>query len=94
MTTTQQLLIAGGGIGGLAAALAVARAGWEVRLFERAPEFTEVGAGVQLGPNVTRILRAWGLEDELHAVAAFPDYADYQQKTDRLIPVFLLEPVA
>ncbi|HRM55574.1 MAG TPA: NAD(P)-binding protein, partial [Ottowia sp.] len=44
MSTPLQLLIAGGGIGGLAAALAVARAGWEVRLFERAPEFTEVGA--------------------------------------------------
>lgn len=70
---TQQLLIAGGGIGGLAAALAVARAGWAVRLYERAPVFSEVGAGVQLGPNVTRILRDWGLEDELVAVAAFPD---------------------
>ena len=69
---TQQLLIAGGGIGGLAAALAVARVGWDVRLYERAPEFSEVGAGVQLGPNVTRILRAWGLEDALAAVAAFP----------------------
>lgn len=71
--SNQQLLIAGGGIGGLAAALAVARAGWEVRLYERAPEFTEVGAGVQLGPNVTRILRGWGLEEALSAVAAFPD---------------------
>lgn len=71
--SNQQLLIAGGGIGGLAAALAVARAGWEVRLYERAPEFTEVGAGVQLGPNVTRILRSWGLEEALNAVAAFPE---------------------
>ena len=69
---TQQLLIVGGGIGGLAAALAVARAGWDVRLYERAAEFSEIGAGVQLGPNVTRILRDWGLEDELAAVAAFP----------------------
>jgi salicylate hydroxylase len=67
-----QLLIAGGGIGGLAAALAAARAGWEVRLFERARQFSEVGAGVQLGPNVTRVLRDWGLEDDLRAVAAFP----------------------
>lgn len=73
MSTTQQLLIAGGGIGGLAAALAAARAGWEVRLFERAPQFSEVGAGVQLGPNVTRILCGWGLERELTDVAAFPD---------------------
>ncbi len=71
--TTQQLLIAGGGIGGLAAALAVARIGWDVRLYERAPEFSEVGAGIQIGPNVTRLLRDWGLEDGLRAVAAFPD---------------------
>ncbi|QTD43956.1 FAD-dependent monooxygenase [Ottowia testudinis] len=79
--TTQQLLIAGGGIGGLAAALAVARAGWEVRLYERAAEFSEVGAGVQLGPNVTRILQAWGLEDELRAVAAFPDRLQVRNAT-------------
>ena len=81
MTTTQQLLIAGGGIGGLAAALAVARAGWEVRLYERAAEFTEVGAGVQLGPNVTRILQACGLEEELRAVAAFPDRLQVRNAT-------------
>ncbi|MDR1969615.1 MAG: FAD-dependent monooxygenase [Burkholderiaceae bacterium] len=73
MSTTQQLLIAGGGLGGLAAALATLRAGWEVRLFERAPEFSEVGAGVQLGPNVTRLLCGWGLTRELSAVASFPD---------------------
>ena len=70
---TSQLLIAGGGMGGLAAALAAARAGWQVRLYERASAFAEVGAGIQLGPNATRILRAWGLEDGLRAVAAFPD---------------------
>ena len=69
---TQQLLIVGGGIGGLAAARAVAGMGWDVRLYERAPAFSEVGAGVQLGPNVTRILHGWGLEDELALVAAFP----------------------
>nr|WP_205964636.1 FAD-dependent monooxygenase [Ramlibacter agri] len=57
------MLIAGGGIGGLAAALAARRAGWEARLFEQAAAFSEVGAGIQLGPNVTRILRAWGLLD-------------------------------
>ncbi|AVP58338.1 FAD-dependent monooxygenase [Pulveribacter suum] len=68
----QQILIAGGGIGALAAALAGARAGWEVRLYERAPAFSEVGAGVQLGPNVVRRLQAWGLQGALQAVAAFP----------------------
>ena len=55
-----QLAIAGGGIGGLAAALAASRAGCDVRLLERAAAFSEVGAGVQLGPNVTRLLHAWG----------------------------------
>lgn len=68
----KQLLIAGGGIGGMAAALGAVRAGWDVRLYERAPAFTEVGAGVQLGPNVVRCLQNWGLQQNLQAVAAFP----------------------
>ncbi|MDB5937796.1 MAG: monooxygenase, FAD-binding protein [Polaromonas sp.] len=69
----RQALIAGGGIGGLAVALAASRAGWGVRLYERAPAFSEVGAGVQLGPNVVRLLQGWGLQDALKRVAAFPD---------------------
>lgn len=58
---TRQLLVAGGGIGGLAAALAAARAGWFARVFEQSPSMSEVGAGLQLGPNATRLLREWGL---------------------------------
>ena len=57
---TLQALIVGGGIGGLAAALACSRAGWESRLYEQAPELSEIGAGIQLGPNATRILGDWG----------------------------------
>lgn len=68
----KRVLIAGGGIGGLAAALACSRAGWAVRLFERAAEFTEVGAGIQIGPNVVKVLYGWGLGGELDRVAAFP----------------------
>ena len=67
-----EVVIAGGGIGGLAAALAASRAGCDVRLLERAAAFSDVGAGVQLGPNVTRVLQAWGLHDALRSVAAFP----------------------
>jgi len=67
------VLISGGGIGGLAAALACARAGSQVELFERAPEFSEVGAGIQLGPNVVAVLHGWGLRDALAGVAAFPE---------------------
>ena len=66
------MLVVGGGIGGLAAALACARVGVDVALLERASAFTEVGAGVQLGPNVVKLLDAWGLQDALAAVAAFP----------------------
>ena len=68
----KQVLVAGGGIGGLAAALGASRAGWDVRLYERAAAFSEVGAGVQIGPNVVRRLQAWGLQQALQAVAAFP----------------------
>ncbi|MEI7495247.1 MAG: FAD-dependent monooxygenase [Betaproteobacteria bacterium] len=57
---------------GLASGLALARARAEVRVLERAPELTEVGAGVQLGPNVTRILNAWGLSPAIEKVAAYP----------------------
>ena len=69
----KQILIAGGGIGGLAAALACSRAGWPIQLLERSREFGEVGAGIQLGPNVVRVLNQWGLADELKQVAAFPE---------------------
>jgi salicylate hydroxylase len=68
-----EILVAGGGIGGLAAALACGRAGARVQLFERATAFAEVGAGVQLGPNAVRVLDSWGLIDELRRVASFPE---------------------
>ena len=69
----KQMLVAGSGIGGLAAALACARAGWQVRVLEKAPALEEVGAGIQIGPNVTRVLHRWGLESALAEVAAFPE---------------------
>ncbi|MDP1968701.1 MAG: FAD-dependent oxidoreductase, partial [Burkholderiaceae bacterium] len=69
MALQQQALIAGGGIGGLAAALACAQAGWLVRIYERATALAEVGAGIQLGPNAVRVLRGFGLDAALAAVA-------------------------
>jgi salicylate hydroxylase len=68
----KQVVVAGGGIGGLAAALACARQDVPVQLLERAAQLSEVGAGIQIGPNVTRILQAWGLGGALAQVAAFP----------------------
>ncbi|MDD0815666.1 FAD-dependent monooxygenase [Curvibacter sp. HBC28] len=73
MSSQIDILVAGGGIGGLATALASARAGHRVRLFERAPVFSEVGAGIQISPNVVRVLQSWGLGEALQSVAAFPD---------------------
>jgi salicylate hydroxylase len=72
----KNMLISGGGIGGLAAALAGARAGWKVELLEQSPVFGEVGAGIQLGPNVVRVLQGWGLEPALRRVAAFPAHLE------------------
>jgi salicylate hydroxylase len=69
---TKSLVVAGGGVAGMALGFAAARAGWQAKVFERSPEFSEVGAGVQLGPNVTHLLQAWGLGDALHQVAAWP----------------------
>ena len=67
-----EIVVAGGGIGGLAAALALARQGARVQVLEQAAELSEVGAGIQLGPNVTRILQGWGLADALREVACWP----------------------
>jgi salicylate hydroxylase len=71
---TRDVLIAGGGMGGLAAGLACVRAGWQARLYEQASEFREVGAGIQLGPNASRILIGWGLQESLLAIAARPQW--------------------
>ena len=70
----RRVLVAGAGIGGLAGALACARAGWGVQVIERAAALGEVGAGIQIGPNVTRLLHGWGLADGLASVAAFPSH--------------------
>ena len=67
-----KVAIAGGGIGGLAAALALSKSGQQVELFEKAAAFSEVGAGIQLGPNATRLLQAWGLTDGLLACSFSP----------------------
>ncbi len=58
---------------GLAAALVTARAGHPVELLEQAAAFSEVGAGIQLGPNAVRVLADWGLWPALQQVAAFPE---------------------
>jgi salicylate hydroxylase len=65
-------LISGGGIGGLVTAYALAHKGFPVRLFEQSPEFREVGAGIQLGPNIFRVLEKIGLKEAVLADAHRP----------------------
>ena len=64
--------IVGGGIGGLAAALALLRRGIDVAVYEQAPELTEIGAGIQISANGTRVLHALGLAGDLAKVQVIP----------------------
>jgi salicylate hydroxylase len=66
------IIIAGAGIGGLVAALALQQRGFEVALYEQARDLREVGAGVQISPNGTRVLYCLGLADPIRAVAVEP----------------------
>ena len=72
MATPLPILIAGGGIGGLAAALALAQDGHQVTVLEQSAAFGEVGAGIQLGPNSFRMFEVLGLTEAIHKVAYFP----------------------
>jgi 2-polyprenyl-6-methoxyphenol hydroxylase-like FAD-dependent oxidoreductase len=71
--TAQKVLIVGGGIGGLGAALAAGRRGFDVTVLERAPGFAEIGAGLQLAPNATRVLKGLGVLDSVLDVGVLPD---------------------
>ncbi len=69
----RRILIAGAGIAGLTAALAFAQRGFAVDVFERAETLVEIGAGLQLSPNATRILDRLGVLDHLQRQAVRPD---------------------
>ncbi|MGQ0457980.1 MAG: FAD-dependent monooxygenase [Hyphomicrobium sp.] len=71
--TAGEVVIAGGGIGGLAAALALAKRGIASVVCEKRAEFSEDGAGIQIGPNGSRILQALGVGDALRGAIATPD---------------------
>ncbi len=71
--TNDPVVIAGGGIGGLTAALALAKQGIASRILERRPQFSEAGAGIQLGPNASRLLQALGVAGALQPSLALPE---------------------
>jgi 2-polyprenyl-6-methoxyphenol hydroxylase-like FAD-dependent oxidoreductase len=73
MARTPRIVVIGGGIAGLAAAVALHRRGVDVGVYEQAPELSEIGAGVQMTPNAMNALRLLGLEESAMAVAFEPE---------------------
>lgn len=72
MTAADKIVVVGGGIGGVSAAVALAKRGMEVTVLERAPEIKEIGAGLQLGPNAGRVLQDLGVMDAVLRTAVLP----------------------
>lgn len=76
-------IISGGGIGGAAGALALALRGADVTLYERAAEFKEVGAGLQIGPHGWRMLESWGLLDQIVVAGYLPEDMQFRDAVNR-----------
>ena len=72
MAKVRRVAIVGAGLGGLAAAIALRRQGFEAQVYEQAPELGEFGAGINISPNSVKVFEAFGLVDKLHAVASEP----------------------
>lgn len=80
-STSSDVLVVGGGMAGLAGAMALRENGATVTLVEQAPEFGEVGAGLQMAPNATRLLRRWGLLDKVLALGVTPQQMVFRDAT-------------
>ena len=90
-----RIAVIGGGIGGLAAALSLHRAGFDVDVYEQAPELNEVGGGINMGPNAARILYRLGLEDALDRDAVRPLSAHVRRWDDgRTLQKATLNPIS
>ena len=85
MVSTSKAVVVGAGIGGLAAAVALRRIGWQVEVFERATELGEVGAAVSIAPNAVKALRELGLEAAFQAAACELDGLESRTKAGRRI---------
>jgi len=72
-SSTLPVIVAGGGIGGLAAALALTRQGFAVKVLEQSPQLGEIGAGIQLGPNAFAAFDALGIGERARARAVYTD---------------------
>jgi 3-hydroxybenzoate 6-monooxygenase len=76
------ILVAGGGIGGVAAALALVRQGFDVKVLEQAPQLGEIGAGIQLGPNGFAAFDALGIGERARGRAVYTDEMVMHDATD------------
>ena len=86
-----RILIAGGGIGGLAAAAALLQRGIDVDVYEQAPELKEVGAGIQISPNGNKVLDALGVFQTLKSLSCDPERKEFRLwNTGRAWPMFSL----
>src|SRR5215472_3964851 len=97
MTGRQTAVVAGGGIAGLAAAVALAQAGWRVTVLERAPAFGEVGAGVGFTGNGMAALHALGVAEAVRTAGHLARHAGYQDRSGRWLlrlPETLSDPQA
>lgn len=89
--TRHKILIAGAGIGGLAAAACLMKAGHDVEIYEQAPQLDEVGAGIQISANAMHVLRYLGLEEAITKVGVRPGaYVFRLHDTGEIIQKFLL----
>ena len=74
MASTQKIAIVGAGLGGAAAATLLQQAGFDVSIYEQAPEFSRLGAGIHMGPNIMKIFRRMDIEQQLDQMGSHPDH--------------------
>jgi len=74
MRDTQRIAIVGAGLGGAAAATSLQQAGFTVDVYEQAPAFSRLGAGIHMGPNVMKLFRRMGIEKQLESMGSHPDF--------------------
>src|SRR4029077_19235033 len=77
-----RVAVVGGGTGGLTAALSLRQAGFEVDVYEQAPELTQIGGGINMGPNAARILRRLGLAGGLDREGVRPLFTHQRRWED------------
>ena len=85
MAASRNIIVAGAGIGGLTAALALSQRGFRVTVIEQAERLEETGAGIQLSPNATRVLFGLGLEPQLKAIAVAPRAVEISTSDGRVL---------